>query len=506
MFVSFSQRGVESNMAVDDGTRRRNGTFAGLLFVLSALGLAAALARRPAGGADGPRLDPGSGVIESSHAALGRLAAGGTRRNLRLALTSDPKSVAPREPPPAAVRLYVSVSSLERVGDAARTWAAAASLPSGTHGVTFLLDGETVPADIGSLRRAYPHVEVLDARADVGQDAPVPGHRTARAMFALQRGRPEGFSCLLGDDLAVNIPILQRELQYKCQSDHCIMGEILGRDGERWTAGGWCMGRALVDSIGELLAATSDDGLPWPASRSADAHNDGFHDMLRRSRPDLSGRISYVPSELWYTESSIPLIGRNRKVSKRTRASYRNDVFDEMQASFLSKVSREFLSGVASVSAVYPAGWDGEAVMPPRRDGCPRPILDAIGIYSDVRDGDPANLDHRATTRMGLEDTILLVSSNLGHVDLLDNWRHYADRLGLKYGIVAMDNELYSLLGEGGAVLAGNHDMATGAHRFRSPQFNAISCNKLSIVLDIMVRIANSIFKEGADARPYVFL
>ena len=103
-----------------------------------------------------------------------------------------------------------------------------------------------------------------------------------------------------------------------------------------------------------------------------------------------------------------------------------------------------------------------------------------------MREGDPTNLDHRASTRLGLEDTLLLVSSNTGQGDLLDNWRHYADRLGVKYGIVAMDDELYSLLGAERAVLAGNV-MATAASRFRSLNFNAISCNKLRIVLDIMV-------------------
>ena len=466
-------------VAVDDG-RRRKATFAGLLLVLSAL--AATLFTRPRPGELSPHLDPE--VIASSRAA----AVG--RRNLRaIGWTSDPRSVAPREPSPAVVRLYVSVSSLERMRGAAETWAAlaAAAFPSGGGEVTFLLDSDwTASVDFGSLRQTYPHVEVLDARADIGREDVLRGHGTTRAMFALQRGRPEEFSCLLDDDLAINVPILQRELQENCQSEHCIMGEIMGKSGEKRTAGGWCMSRALVDSVGEILATTSDHDLPWPAEDGADDHDDGFHDMLRRSHPDLSGRISYVPSKLWYTEYSLPFVRRNKKVLKRTKASYRNSVWEEMQANFLRQVSREFLSGVAAGSAVYPAGWDDAGVSPPRRESCPRPILDAIGIYSDVREGDPANLDHRASTRLGLEDTLLLVSSNTGQGDLLDNWRHYADRLGVKYGIVAMDDELYSLLGAERAVLAGNV-MATAASRFRSLNFNAISCNKLRIVLDIMV-------------------
>lgn len=464
-------------MTVDDG-RKRKSTFAGLLLVLSAL--AAAFARRRPW-EDGPRLDPG--VIAG-------------RRNLRvplLELTSDPRSVAPREPSPAVMRVYVSVSSIERMRGAAETWAqllSGAASPPGGEGVAFLLDGDwTASVDFGSLRQAYPHVEVLDARrADVGQEDSLPGHGTTRAMFALQRGRPEDFACLLDDDLVVNVPILQRELQDKCQSEHCIMGEILGQDGEQRTAGGWCMNRALVDSIGELLATMNDHDLPWPAEDGANAQDGSFHDMLRQSHPDLWGQISYVPSMLWYTENSLPVIERGSKVSKRTQASYRGNVWEEMQANFLHKVSREFLSVVAAGSAVYPAGWDDAAVSPPRRESCPRPILEAIGIYSD----------NHGPTKLGLEDTLLLVSSNAGQGDFLDNWRHYADRLKLKYGIVAMDNELYSLLGVDRTVLAGNV-MTTSASRFRTPDFNAISCNKLSIVLDIMESCDVSVVFSDVD-------
>mmetsp|Transcript_26498 Transcript_26498/g.59774 ORF Transcript_26498/g.59774 Transcript_26498/m.59774 type:complete len:263 (+) Transcript_26498:250-1038(+) len=220
-------------MTVDDG-RRRKSTFAGLLLVLSAL--AAAFARRRPW-EDGPRLDPGVNA---------------GRRNLRvplLELTSDPRSVAQREPSPAVMRLYVSVSSIELMRGAAG-------------GVDFLMNGHwTALVDFGSLRQTYPHVEVLDARADVGQEDALLGHGTTRAMFALQRGRPEDFACLLDDDLVINVPILQRELQDKCQSEHCIMGEILGHGGEQRTAGGWCMNRAQVDSIGELLATMNDHDL-----------------------------------------------------------------------------------------------------------------------------------------------------------------------------------------------------------------------------------------------------
>ncbi|EJK64144.1 hypothetical protein THAOC_15148 [Thalassiosira oceanica] len=216
-------------MTVDDG-RKRKSTFAGLLLVLSAL--AAAFARRRPW-EDGPRLDPG--VIAG-------------RRNLRvplLELTSDPRSVAPREPSPAVMRVYVSVSSIERMRGAAETWAqllSGAASPPGGEGVAFLLDGDWTAS------------------------------------------------------LVVNVSILRRELQDKCQSEHCIMGEILGQDGEQRTAGGWCMSRALVDSIGELLATMSDHDLPWPAEDGANAQDGSFHDMLRQSHPDLWGRISYVSS------------------------------------------------------------------------------------------------------------------------------------------------------------------------------------------------------------------
>ncbi|EJK71538.1 hypothetical protein THAOC_07007 [Thalassiosira oceanica] len=145
---------------------------------------------------------PGSDPLDSLHSPgggrgrTGRVDPGvnAGRRNLRvplLELTSDPRSVAQREPSPAVMRLYVSVSSIERMMGAAG-------------GVDFLMNGHwTALVDFGSLRQTYPHVEVLDARADVGQEDALLGHGTTRAMFALQRGRPEDFACLLDDDVSI---------------------------------------------------------------------------------------------------------------------------------------------------------------------------------------------------------------------------------------------------------------------------------------------------------------
>ena len=108
---------------------------------------------------------------------------------------------------------------------------------------------------------------------------------------------------------------------------------------------------------------------------------------------------------------------------------------------------------------------------------CPHVINEAIGIY---REGIP-----NITDSAGLEDVLLLVTANFAYLDFLLNWEYLAKKQGLKYGIVAMDDELLTHLGPQRAVRS-NVSMQASEASFREQAFNDISCNKMKVVLDIM--------------------
>ena len=120
-----------------------------------------------------------------------------------------------------------------------------------------------------------------------------------------------------------------------------------------------------------------------------------------------------------------------------------------------------------------------EPALEERRKDCPVPMRNAIGLY-----------DTPAEKRKGLEDIILLVSSNFGHRSFLLNWCHFAKKQGLNYGIVAMDDQIHKLVGFDQAVLSSSA-MPVEESKFQSKAFNAIACNKLSIVIEVMVRGAS---------------
>eukprot|EP00571_Detonula_confervacea_P007277 CAMPEP_0172331620 /NCGR_PEP_ID=MMETSP1058-20130122/62017_1 /TAXON_ID=83371 /ORGANISM="Detonula confervacea, Strain CCMP 353" /LENGTH=726 /DNA_ID=CAMNT_0013048889 /DNA_START=121 /DNA_END=2301 /DNA_ORIENTATION=- len=111
-------------------------------------------------------------------------------------------------------------------------------------------------------------------------------------------------------------------------------------------------------------------------------------------------------------------------------------------------------------------------------DRCPAVIRKAVGIYSNSSNNN--NFEYH-----GFENVLLMVSANFGYLDFLLNWGSLATMQGLKYGIVAMDDQLYEHFGALRAVRSDTL-MTSSAAAFRKKEFNDISCNKLTVVLDIM--------------------
>lgn len=110
-----------------------------------------------------------------------------------------------------------------------------------------------------------------------------------------------------------------------------------------------------------------------------------------------------------------------------------------------------------------------------------RTMLDKVaGVYTD-----PAK-------SKGLEKTVLITACNFGFVNHLHNFKCFADRLGMKFLVMAMDAQAHnyitnnttmnSFLMGGGAV----GEVTGSATDFRTKQFNLITAKKKEAVHDIL--------------------
>lgn len=108
-------------------------------------------------------------------------------------------------------------------------------------------------------------------------------------------------------------------------------------------------------------------------------------------------------------------------------------------------------------------------------------MLDKVaGVYTD-----PAK-------SKGLEKTVLITACNFGFVNHLHNFKCFADRLGMKFLVMAMDAQAHnyitnnttmnSFLMGGGAV----GEVTGSATDFRTKQFNLITAKKKEAVHDIL--------------------
>ena len=108
-------------------------------------------------------------------------------------------------------------------------------------------------------------------------------------------------------------------------------------------------------------------------------------------------------------------------------------------------------------------------------------MLDKVaGIYTDP------------SKAKGLEKTVLITACNFGFVNHLHNFKCFADRLGMKFLVMAMDAQAHnyitknttmnSFLMGGGAV----GEVTGSATDFRTKQFNLITAKKKEAVHDIL--------------------
>ena len=97
-----------------------------------------------------------------------------------------------------------------------------------------------------------------------------------------------------------------------------------------------------------------------------------------------------------------------------------------------------------------------------------------------------------------LKNVLLLTASNSGYLEMLTNWECFAQRLGLDWMVMAMNQELQMHLGERSFLATGQEWQK--AEAFNSPVgFKVISCNKIRSVLDVLRESSLDIVFSDAD-------
>lgn len=122
---------------------------------------------------------------------------------------------------------------------------------------------------------------------------------------------------------------------------------------------------------------------------------------------------------------------------------------------------------------------------------CPLAVKKNIGVYDKSK-------KHSGDVVDDFGDVILLTAANDAYLSVLQNWEYLANELGLKWGVLALDEDLYEKLGPERAVHPGE-DAVAGRHRFRKGDFNKIVCNKFKLVLDVVEKCDVDVVFSDAD-------
>ena len=92
-------------------------------------------------------------------------------------------------------------------------------------------------------------------------------------------------------------------------------------------------------------------------------------------------------------------------------------------------------------------------------------------------------------------NVVLVTAGNYAYLDMLLNWECSARSLGLKWLVVALDQELYDYLGPERAILT-TQQQVSGAGTFRSAAFNKLSCNKIAAVKEMLAMGTDVVFMD----------
>ena len=116
--------------------------------------------------------------------------------------------------------------------------------------------------------------------------------------------------------------------------------------------------------------------------------------------------------------------------------------------------------------------------------------------------------------QVGLKRTVLVTGCNYGFINHLLNFRCFADRLGLKFLVIALDERSYLYLTKHTDMnvyymALGSDAITSDSTTFRSKQFNLITARKMEAVHDILTLGYDVIFSDTdvailKDPTPYL--
>jgi hypothetical protein len=119
-------------------------------------------------------------------------------------------------------------------------------------------------------------------------------------------------------------------------------------------------------------------------------------------------------------------------------------------------------------------------------------VQHAAGVYSDP---------HR---QKGFEDIVVVTGCNYGFLNHLHNFKCFADRLGIKFLAVSMDQQAHDYLSNRTDIVSYNAgagrvgEVGGGNVEFRSKEFNILTAKKKEVVHDIL-RLGYSVLFSDTD-------
>lgn len=132
-------------------------------------------------------------------------------------------------------------------------------------------------------------------------------------------------------------------------------------------------------------------------------------------------------------------------------------------------------------------------------------LKESSGIFTDPK------------RQVGLERTVLVTGCNYGFLNHLNNFKCFADRIGLKFLVVALDAKVYQHLTKHTTMhtyyMASGSDNTTtvtgDSTTFRSKQFNLITARKKEAVHDVLALGYDVLFSDTdvailRDPMPYL--
>jgi hypothetical protein len=122
---------------------------------------------------------------------------------------------------------------------------------------------------------------------------------------------------------------------------------------------------------------------------------------------------------------------------------------------------------------------------------CPLAVQNNYGLFDTQKSSSSVKHD--------FQDTVLLVACNHAYLDMLQNWEFLASQLNLKWAVLAMDEDLYDVLGPTKAISPGHEFSVSGPQNFRKGGFNKLSCNKMRMVMDVAENCGVNIVFSDVD-------